>query len=151
MIKVTYLTFLIIFLFIQRKECIDSLRVKYWNPFFKDIGLGKNIASAQVETDIFRCYSFRSESSVNNISWKCDTKVPNVIWIPNKRLSENKYIISMTDSLGEIYSIPYGIKKLLSICTSGSIEVFGEYRESNVIVLKKDFTFIQINDCINIK
>ncbi|KAH7647834.1 hypothetical protein FG379_000460 [Cryptosporidium bovis] len=148
MIKFICSILLMILHLVGRKQCTDLLKAKYWNSFFTDIDLGKNIEDAQVETDIFRCYPFKSENGVNAISWKCDTKLSNVIWIPNKRLSENKYIVSMTDSLGEIYSVPYGIKKLLSICTSGNIEVFGEYMENNAIVLKKNFTFIKINDCI---
>ena len=151
MTKFTYLTLLIIFCLIKNCRCTDFLRKRYWNAFFGDFKFENDMENVQVETDVFRCYSLRKEySKSKSISWICETKVHNVIWIPNKKLNENKYIVSMTDSLGEIYAVPYGIRKLLSICTSGNIEVFGEYRERNSILLTKNFVFLKINDCLNV-
>ena len=130
----------------------DSIENKYWNSHFDYTRYQDVRKQSIVETDIFLCESFASEDEKISISWRCLTKVSGVIWKPNKKLfqDQQRLLISITDTLGTLYAIPYRKKKLLSLCTSGSIQVYGELNERGECILPKDFQFIVVNDCLNI-
>lgn len=129
----------------------QPIQKNYWNSHFPKIESIKPGEITKLETDIFKCHSKLKNEKTMSISWECTTKIHNVIWIPNKKTLEDRrrFVISFTDSLGTLYTFPYSQKKLLSLCTSTSIDVFGKFNEKGIAILPKDFTFLTINECIN--
>ncbi|KAK9172232.1 Uncharacterized protein cmbei_6004010 [Cryptosporidium meleagridis] len=123
----------------------------YWNSHFPHIKPIKPRETTKLETALFKCQTKLKDEKTMRISWECFTKVHNVIWIPNKKAlnEKKKYLISFTDSLGTLYTFPYSPKKLLNLCTSTSIDIFGNFSEKGIAILPKDFKFLTINECIN--
>ncbi|KAJ1605148.1 hypothetical protein OIY81_3569 [Cryptosporidium canis] len=134
-----------------RSTLAGPIEANYWNSHFPLVDSIRPGEPSLLETDIFRCRSSLRDEKTMKVSWECMTKVPNVIWRPNKRALEDKgrFVISFTDALGTLYSVPYSPKKLLNLCTSTSIDIFGEFSEAGVATLPRDFTFIKINECIS--
>lgn len=133
-------------------SALDGLvQSSYWNSYFPHVSSIKQGETVELETDLFQCSSKLRDEKTMRISWKCKTKVPNVVWIPNKRVLDDRkrFVISFTDALGTLYSVPYPRKKILNLCTSTSVDIFGEFDNSGVAILPKDFTFIKVNECIN--
>ncbi|KAH8582865.1 uncharacterized protein ELE39_002993 [Cryptosporidium sp. chipmunk genotype I] len=127
------------------------IQSNYWNshfPYVKSIRPGE---TTELETDLFKCNTKLRDEKTMRISWECTTKIQNVIWIPNRNTlnNKNKFLISFTDSLGTLYAFPYSQKKLLNLCTSTSIDIFGEFSEKGIAILPKNFKFLAINECIN--
>lgn len=129
----------------------EFVRSSYWNSHFPPVGSIKPGEVVELETDLFQCSSKLRDEKTMRISWECKTTVPNVVWVPNMKVLEDRrrFVISFTDALGSVYSVPYSQKKLLNLCTSTSVDVFGEFGEKGVAILPKGFTFVKINECIN--
>ncbi|OII73320.1 uncharacterized protein cubi_02532 [Cryptosporidium ubiquitum] len=152
--------FLFLFLFILLLKNVSPssgltsdqyIQSNYWNSYFPKLKSTKLADLTQLETDIFKCHSKLKDQKTMRISWQCITKIHNVLWIPNKKTlgDRKRFLISFTDTLGTLYAFPYSQKKLLNLCTSTSIDVFGQFNEKGVAILPKDFTFLTINECIN--